>query len=248
MSDKKCYQIAGQFGISPNTFSKYMRSCLERGLCNSTPNGHKQFIGLDKCVAVLLCDGDVDEFRKAKHIEFFRGIQGLKTVRDYQNMIELAFLKREHDKQIFSSNRDYEAFLILSGVSVQKGTKYKKRLLNKLMKKFDLTSYGQVWEYLKLKCQNSPKSFVTGKNHLSSKIGFSASTAVNRLRGWNNNGFIKRSVVYINTGLSLTHNSYDYLKEFSQCLIPCYRRGVYIDCKGSRVELANMPKVTVSVK
>src|SRR5690606_29368313 len=182
------------------------------GLCFYTRSGHIQFRKLSTAIDTLLADGENKDLGDCKRIEFFKGFNNLKTVKDFQKAIEFAHLKRESDKQLFCINRLQETYLQLKGIHVLEGGKLKRKL-SKLKKKYNLPDYQSVDDYIERLFRNSAKSVVTGKFHLAGKVGFSPSTASKRLKDWYRQRMINRKVINVNTGFSASHASFDIIKE-----------------------------------
>lgn len=210
-NNERTTNVAKSIGISYNSLRKYIDLCLERDLCFYTSTGHLQFRKLSTAINVLLSD-DTKNMKECSKIEFFKGFNELKTVKDFQRAIEFAHLKRESDKQLYCIERIRTTYLQLKGIHVIKAGKLKTKL-SKLKKKYGLPDYNSVSELITRLFHKSAKKVVTGKFHLSNKIGFSPSTSSKRLKYWHKTNLIKRKVINVDTGFKSCHHSFDLIKE-----------------------------------
>lgn len=235
---KGIYKYAAKFGLSGNTAKKYLRDLQDTGLSFETSYGI-HIAKLSDCIRVLMMEtGDDNEFYSFRHIRFFKEYRNAKTVKDFQQLIEYAFLKRSVSQQLYNSEKIDTAYKIFKGMTVSLSGKAKNRFLNNMLKKKGFKSYEELKNYVYSQARYSLNNAVTGRFHLSNLIGCSPSTAAKRLSLWDKNNLIKRKIVAIDTKEYITHDNFDMFKGKGLFVIPCFKRNTFITLLGSKVSIS----------
>jgi hypothetical protein len=190
----KSYKVAREIGISSVSFNKYLKRLKDIGLFNPVNNSIVKFT---KCLEVLFPDVEfVKRAERKKGMQIYYKIVYYIKIFKYRNKnvcfktfkerIEYALVEANYRQQEFITGK-FNVLNAVRGNCLKTGDKKK---LDKLKK------FHGVDNIKDLECISLKAGIIkTGKNHLSSILGCSASTGSNRLRKWAKEGRFKRKII-----------------------------------------------------
>lgn len=96
---EKKYKVADQIGVSVNTYSKYLRECIEMGLLIKLGSSY-QFINLSKIIKILFT-----HVREWKHCRFFTGVDNKLDFKSIYERVRFSIAERNYKQQEFNIKR-----------------------------------------------------------------------------------------------------------------------------------------------
>lgn len=212
------YLTAKAIGISVNTFGKYLYRLEKLGLVVKH-NGCLVFTKLSTCIKVLLG-------KEGKSFSAFRFVPLLKepSFKAVYASLQAEIFKLNISHQQYRIDRIKEAQRLLESNCINRGSaNFIKRVSAQC--EVNVSRIGKDSLYAK-----------SGKNHIASLLGSSASTGLKRLRNWNRDGIIKRTVITKEL-LHVNHASFDLLKDHYKHILINRSTGKFFIQVGSAISL-----------
>lgn len=182
---EKKYLLAKEIGISVNTFSSYLKYCLDKGY--AVKKGDTiHFVKLRKIIIDII---GIKKFNSYRHVRFFKhcATEGMNVAAIYEK-IKWGMAKLNYNQQQWHNDRLQKAYDLSQNCQNQKSVNF----ILKIAKYY----YGvRSYEKFKSICDGKEFHVRTGKCHVSKILGSSYQTGARLLRSWTKDGLITREIV-----------------------------------------------------
>lgn len=206
---KSKHQLAREFGMCYNSFTKYFNLCKKRGLLRELKENW-QFISLPEVVKKLELHLDKHcrwtEWDEYKEISF-------KTI--YQKIVDSPVFKNFRQQQYKIEKKQIRLERVFSNSPLSVNQKLTIRVAK------EASRMGMTFEeYIKRLRESLTTTIVSGKNHVANLIGYSATYGSKWLRKMEKEGVISRKIIKQYSELPVNHASFDLLRQEGKKAVP----------------------------
>jgi hypothetical protein len=198
--DKKCYQLAPEFGMCTNSYTKYFKLCKELGLMVELRSNYK-LIALPEIVRKL--EMDLDRHCRWTNWEEYKEIN-FRSI--YEKVVYSLIVKNYKQQQHNIDRKQRKLDHLFSNGNLEVKRKVSQTTAKQAAKR------GMTFnQYVQCLREELNKDIVSGKHHVANLIGYSATSGRRWLSKMDKCGMITREIVRKYADLPVVHGSFDVL-------------------------------------